>query len=440
MIGALAREPDNAIAHEVLGNVLLGRGHAEKALASFQRALRLDPQRVSTLSNMGLCLRDLGRIDEARSCLEQAANLDPLNPMAATNLAALLFDTGSFAEASAKIEAVLRKDPDFAEAHIVRGTRLLQRGDFAQGWIDYEWRHREDGEQPGGRPYPQWDGKPMTNGTLLIRAEQGLGDQIMFASCMADVLSRTSDCIVECDARLKTLFARSFPSARFYVQRKGGVETWRNGGFAPTAMTWMGSLPGYFRRSPADFPERESYLRADIDMIARWREMLAALGPGLKIGISWRGGTATTRTGLRSIPLEHWLPLLQCPGTHFVSLQYGDCSGDIERIRASSGVEIVHWDHVIQDYDETAALVSALDLVISVQTAVVHLAGALGKPVLVLVPKVAEWRYGDSGERMPWYSSVRLFRQHQAGHWTDVIERIGRECKSICERRAPQNR
>jgi hypothetical protein len=220
------------------------------------------------------------------------------------------------------------------------------------------------------------------------------------------------------------LFARSFPQARFYVMRKRIEEMWLRDGLRPAAKTWMGSLPGRFRRSMADFPERDLYLRPDPLKLARWRHALGELGPGPKVGISWRGGGWSTRRSLRSIALDAWLPLLRLPTFHFISLQYGDCSGDIARVNASGSVAIRHWEHAVRDLDETAALISALDLVISVQTTVVHLAGALGTPSWILVPSVAEWRYGECGDSMPWYSTARLFRQQRSGDWSGVLDAV----------------
>jgi Flp pilus assembly protein TadD len=425
---ALALDPDHAGALDVLGSVLRSQDRIEDALSCYQRSLDLDPLRVSALSNTALCMRDLGRFDEARAYFEQAVKLAPENPMIATNLAALLFDTGHFDEADAKIETVLRRHPDFAEAHVVRGTRLLRRGDFARGWADYEWRDRNAGRtNPDAFKYPVWDGSPVKNGVLLVCCEQGLGDQIMFASCIDDLLTLAPRCVIECDARLMTLFARSLPAAHFYVQKSRSAEQWLHDGLVPHVKTWLGSLPGRFRRQVVDFPQRASYLQADAAMVAAWKCKLQSLGTGPKIGISWHGGFGFTRRALRSIDLDVWLPLLRCPGMHFVSLQYGDCGREIEQVRASAGVSLTHWENAIQDYDQTAALVSALDLVISVQTAVVHLAGALGKPTWVLVPSVAEWRYGESGMGMPWYPSVRLYRQTSLESWSDVLNQVQSE-------------
>ena len=422
---ALELDANQAAAHDALGNVLRTQERLDAALASFQRALRLEPQRVSALSNMGLCLRDLGRYDEARALLERATRLDPAEPTIATNLAALLFDMGHFDAGRTLAERILEQHPDFSEAHVVRGTRLLRRGDFAQGWDEYEWRDRTTGrEVPAAFDYPQWDGRPIAQGCLLVCCEQGLGDQIMFASCFDDLLRVAPNCVIECDARLKALFARSFPQARFYVMRKRVEEMWLRDGLNPIARTWMGSLPRRYRREAADFPQRAHYLRADPAKAERWAHALQALGSGPKIGISWRGGVWSTRRSLRSIALDAWMPLLRSPELHFISLQYGACSDEIDRVRASAGVTLTHWDAAIRDLSETAALISALDLVISVQTTVVHLAGALGKPVWILVPSVAEWRYGERGESMLWYSSARLFRQERSGDWSRVFDDV----------------
>jgi hypothetical protein len=160
--------------------------------------------------------------------------------------------------------------------------------------------------------------------------------------------------------------------------------------------------------------------------VAYWRDRIASLPGKMKVGISWRGGAKSTRGGLRSVPLHQWLPILQLPNIAFVSLQYTECAQELAQLR-QLGVQIEHWQDAIDDYAETAALVSALDLVVSVQTAVVHLAGALGTPVWALISAVPEWRYGGHGETMPWYPSARLVRQIHPGEWAPVIRRVQTE-------------
>ena len=165
-----------------------------------------------------------------------------------------------------------------------------------------------------------------------------------------------------------------------------------------------------------------------------WRGRLAALGSGVKVGISWQGGTMKTRRPLRSLLLAQWLPILRAPGVNFVNLQYTDCSQEIAEFKSETGIEVVDWQDARDDYEHTAALVSALDLVISVCTAVVHLGGALSKPVWVMAPYSPEWRYGIAGEKMPWYPSVMMFRQPRYGAWEPVIERVAHQLDATARR------
>ena len=187
-----------------------------------------------------------------------------------------------------------------------------------------------------------------------------------------------------------------------------------------------------YRRSLADFPRHSGYLKADPVRTHEWRGRLHALGPGLKIGLSWRGGTPVSRVALRSIPLEAWTRLFALAGVRFVSLQYTEgAAAETAALARAGGPVVTHWQDAIDDYDETAALVSALDLTISVCTSVVHLAGALGRPVWVLAPQAAEWRYGTRGETLPWYPSARVFRQHESGDWEAVMRRVASELHAL---------
>jgi hypothetical protein len=238
--------------------------------------------------------------------------------------------------------------------------------------------------------------------------------------------------MIECSPKLRAIFCRSFPNATVYVS---GPERQ-----LPTQITGqqidfevpLGSLPLYFRRSSSQFPQHHGYLKADPTRVALWRKKLDLLGPGPKVGFSWKGGTYKTRNPVRSIPLQRWLPTLSCPTANFVSLQYTpDAAAEIETLAQSHGITITHWQDAIDDYDETAALVCALDVVVTVCTSIVHLAGALGRPVWVAAPHVPEWRYGLEGDTMPWYPSARLFRQHRYGDWEKVIERMSEQVRQL---------
>ncbi|HKA46321.1 MAG TPA: tetratricopeptide repeat protein [Burkholderiales bacterium] len=427
---ALHHRPEYAEAHFNLGVIELEEGEHESAAARFEEAVRLKPEYVEALSNLGYVqFKHLNRSADGERNLRRAVQLQPRFAIARLNLGLLLQDRGRLDDALAAYEEALRRAPDLAEARLNRALIWLARGDFARGWPQYESRKMGSTHfTPRPFSYPEWNGKSAPGRAVLVYGEQGLGDEIMFASCLPDLMARTGRCVIECSPKLVRLFGRSFPRAVVHGSRQTDTDlAWLDLVGPVDFQIAIGSLPQYFRRSRADFPDHAGYLAADDRRIAYWRERLSRLGPGLKVGISWRGGTAQTRLSLRSLAIEQCLPLLKLGGARFVSLQYTDCRDELARLRAAHGVNVEHWQDALDDYDETAALVAALDLVISVQTAVAHLTGALGRPVWVMVPAAPEWRYLAAGERMPWYPSARLFRQAQVGEWQPVVDRLAQE-------------
>jgi tetratricopeptide (TPR) repeat protein len=425
---AVAFDPHFVDGWNALANIEKLHEHWEEAERLYHRALALNPGAAAVWSNLGLCLREAGRFDAAQTALQRSLELAPNFAEALLNLATVAVDQGRPQQALEMLHRVLALEPDLAEAHTALAHLLLQNGEFAAGWHEYEWRFKcLDAKRQPQYPFPRWDGTPIKDRVLLVRAEQGLGDQIMFASCLPDAIERVGECLVECEPRLAGLFTRSFPQARVYPYRAKIGPQWAQCGFAPDYQIHLGSLPGLFRRDAADFPQRGAYLHADPVRTEQWREQLARLGPGRKIGISWRGGAPRTRRTLRTAALAELAPLWAQKDTVFVSLQYGDCDNELSEFVTQTGNAVTHWQQALDDYDETAALVSALDLVISVQTAVVHLAGALAKPVWVLVPVVPEWRYMAHGARMPWYPTVNLVRQTVRGDWASVCHDVGKD-------------
>lgn len=421
----LQAHPGHAGAAHALAAWHHARGEYEQALALLRPLAGQRPVNRDACNLLGVILgRELGRLDEGERLLRLALEPDPQWPVALSNLGWILLEKGDYAQGLELLDEVLARDPDDHETRLARSYMRLKHGDFERGWADFEARHSS--RYALGRRYSceQWDGAPMPAGSLLICGEQGLGDQIMFASCIAEAIARARRCIVECNPKLVRLFQRSFAGAGVYPEAAAAhAPDWPQQGKGVDRQIAMGSLPAFFRRRREDFPKHEGYLRADPERIAYWRSRLDALGPGPKIGLSWRGGVAGTRRHLRSMDLAELLPLL-CQPASFVNLQYGECAGELETLNREHGQTLVYWPDALEDYDETAALVCALDLVISVCTAIVHLAGALGKPVWVLVPSIAEWRYLDRGESLPWYPSARLFRQTEPGRWQDVIGRV----------------
>jgi hypothetical protein len=310
-------------------------------------------------------------------------------------------------------------------ARFTLATSLLKTGHFEEGWREYESRYSSEVWIPRPFAFPRWDGRPLASGRLLVVAEQGLGDQIMFASCMPDVLRRAPDCVLECDPRLEPLMRRSFPTVQVRGNElEGPAPAWVQELAPIAAQIPAGSLPGLFRNRPTDFPRHSGYLAADPERVAAWRARLAQLGRGPVIGVSWRGGSVKSRRDLRSMPLDSLAPLARELGLTLVSVQYTDCADELREFQATHGVRIHHWQEAIDDYDQTAALVCAVDAVVSVCTSIVHLTGALGRPGLVMVPFAAEWRYGDEGDAMPWYPSLRLLRQRRPLDWRPVVDSL----------------
>jgi tetratricopeptide (TPR) repeat protein len=385
---AVARAPDSYEARLLLGRAHQKLHEPERALQCFETARRTRDDDAELYDFRGSMYQELGRLPEAFADYDRALALRP----------------------------------DFPLALFHRAMARLLVGDFERGWRDYELRRLSAEFAQAAKGLPRWDGSSLTGRTILVAREQGLGDEIMFASMLPQLIAQADRCIVECDPRLVPTFRRSFPDATIFgTEPSGTLPPWISQASVDVVIE-AGSLAGLLRRRATDFPLHEGYLCADPRHVARWRERLAAMGRGMKVGLAWTGGVPRTRRQLRSLSLDQLLPLLRTPGIRFVSLQYAaETRDDIDALRARHGIEVEHWPEAIDDYDQTAALVCALDLVVSVCTSVVHLGGALGRPVWVLAPICPEWRYGFAGDSMPWYPSVRLFRQSVYRRWESVI-------------------
>jgi hypothetical protein len=253
---------------------------------------------------------------------------------------------------------------------------------------------------------------------------------VMFASCLPDLLALgPARTIVEVVDRVAPTIKRSFPACEVIATKQDNAFTWVTQLGSVDFFVPMGDLPRHFRRERAAFPTHKGYLQASADRVEHWRAELAALGQHPKIGISWRGGTEVTRKGLRTVALTDLVPLTEACDATFVCLQYGDVRSDLADA-AAAGLKAHYWPEAIKDLDEFSALISSLDLVITVCNTTVHYAGALGCPVWVMAPHVPEWRYGLHFDSMPWYPSSRMFRQPHAGDWPAVVQRVSQEMSS----------
>jgi len=423
---ALALRSEMFAARADLGVCYQRSGRLSEAHDAYTAALRLQPQHAHILCNLALVLRDQGDFAGAVDTARRALTADPGYVDAWCNLGLGLMDGGDLDGAERAFEQALAIRPDDADARWNRALCHLLRGEFRAGWSGYGLRWSVGNVRAAPYRFPEWDGKPLREQRLLVYGEQGLGDEIMFSSCLEDVASQVPDVVVLCDKRLQPLLARSFPKMEVVARGQWEDTAWLEHTRPIQRQVAMGTLPVFFRNALADFPRRDSYLKAAPERVQHWRDVFRTLPGRLKVGISWRGGKHRTRQSLRSLHASQLVRAAAAEGVSLVNLQYGDTTADLMQL-ASEGFTVHTFPEALADYDETAALVSALDLVISVQTAVVHLAGALGREALVLVPVSPEWRYLRRGEGMPWYETVRLLRQTQAGEWADVLQRAASE-------------
>lgn len=409
-------------------------GETDTAIESWTRVIALNPEDSAAYNNLGLLFTlSKGNIEQARVCFLKALQLNPGQAASRLNLYFAMAEAGELDEAIAGFDRLL-EGPTKEEALFHRSLAYLKKGQFNEGWRDYGFRWGRPEAPLRILPFPDWSGDALRQRTVLIYAEQGLGDEIMFSSCLPDLLAREQGRVVlECAPRLEKLFQRSFPSVRVVGVPRTDHPPWFSDAGPIDCKMAIGDLPRLYRNTLDQFPSHSGYLRAAPERVDYWRRRLAKLGEGPKIGISWRGGLPHSRRDLRSIPLQQWMPLLTIKGAHYISLQYTGCREEIGALESGFGIPVHHWPEAINDYDETAALVSALDRIVTVCTSIVHLSGALGRPAWVLVPKTPEWRYLAQGERMPWYPSVRLLRQAAAGEWSAPLEEVARSLSEDTE-------
>jgi Tfp pilus assembly protein PilF len=407
--------PGYFAAHFNLGVLMQESGDFGSALESFSAALKIEPTSTDALFALGNVYADTGMPDLAIEHFEKVLTIAPSHKHAGNNLGCLLMEQGRLTQARQVFEQALGNNPESAKLHWHYSHVLFKLGELLEGWQEYEWR-RPYGVENREFPYALWDGSSLKGKTLLVYAEQGVGDEIMFASCLPDVIARAEQCIIECNARLETVFARSFPTAIVHGGEKNVSAAWLKAQPAVDYQLATGSLPRYFRNNIEDYPAPSAYLKVDSCQHALWQERCFDLGKGLKVGISWFGGNNEKTRKLRSIPLGSWERVLKMENVQFVNLQYGDCGNDIERVAQENGVVIHVMDGVdpLKDLESYIGLISALDLVVSVDNSTVHFAGSIGKDVVAMLPLASDWRWFGSGLKSPWYSTLKLLRQTTA--------------------------
>jgi tetratricopeptide (TPR) repeat protein len=413
---AVRLKPSSWDFHNNLGVSLARQERLEDAATAYWQALVLRPQYAEAHANLGHVLRLLGRLEEARHHCEQACRLRPEAPEAHNNRGLVHRDLGDLPAALACYEQALERDPEHAETRLNRALAWLARGEFARGWPEYEWRWRVHKTPARSFAAPRWDGSPLAGRRLLVHTEQGLGDTLQFIRYAALAQERGGRVILEAPRELVALLCDCPHLDQLVVKGKPLPE---HDVHCPLL-----SLPGLFQTRPDTIPAAVPYLSAAARRIAKWKERLKDLR-GFKVGIAWQGNPEFPGDRQRSVPLEHFTPLARVPGLQLVCLQRDAGREQVRRLQGSLPLhELPGLDEDGNAFMDTAAVMMLMDLVVTSDTAVAHLAGALGRPVWVALPFAADWRWLVGREDSPWYPTMRLFRQERPGDWPGVMHRL----------------
>jgi tetratricopeptide (TPR) repeat protein len=415
----LAIQPDHARALNNRGNTLQELRRPAEALASYEKALAVKPAYAEAHYNRGIVLRGLKRPAEALASFDRALAIEPSHVDALNNRGIVLRDLDRPLEALASYDRALAIEPGYAEAHSNRSCLALLLGDFERGFEEFEWRWRVPEIAPWRRDFaqPLWRGDaPLAGKTILLHAEQGFGDAIQFVRYVPLVAAAGARVVLEVPPPLAALFARA-AGAALVIGR--GEELPAFDCHCPLA-----SLPLAFKTRLETIPARVPYLSPAHDRVLKWQQRLPQAGKR-RVGIAWAGNPNFKGDQSRSIGLARFSPLLSVSGIELVGLQRDLRDGDRDILRDHP--QVVHLGDAIADFDDTAAIMSSLDLVISSDTSVAHLAGALGRPVWVLLQYVADWRWLRERSDNPWYPTARLFRQPELDDWESVISHVAEE-------------
>jgi tetratricopeptide (TPR) repeat protein len=446
---ALELQSDYLEAHVALGGLYADAERFQDAIHHARRATELNPV-PEQHSNLGELFRRAGDLDASFAAHRAAVDVRPDDPIILHNYAAALHAAERFDEAEKVARRALAHDPNFVEGHVALAKifecqgryeqtiaalkqalaidpaapgirfklalRHLMAGVFPEGWADYENRFLTPDRRQVRRPSPPpyWTGEDLTGRTILIWTEQGLGDEILYASMIPDVLARAKRCVIECSPRMAPVFARAFPQASVMAYQNQIVQ-----GVPPEIdfQIPVASLGQFLRRDFASFPHRAGYLKADPAHAAVLRARYQAIAPGnLVVGISWRSRNQDIAV-VKSTDLSAWADILRVPGITFVNLQYGDCAEELAGVNRQFGTQVFHDNEInsLESMDAFFAQVAALDLVISTSNTTVHVAGSLGIPTWLLLSRRPGglWYWFHERSDSPWYQSVKILRQHQ---------------------------
>ena len=419
----IALRPDAATAHNNLGLALKDLRRFEEAVGCFRRAIELDPRFALAHINLGEALYQLDDTDAALAALRTGISLLPAQAEGHNNLGTVLHSLGRIDEARQAFDRAVACNPAHAVARCNRSHLILMEGDFAAGFAEYEWRRKGGvpGRQPPAFDRPEWTGEPLAGRTIVLHTEQGFGDALQFARFVPAVEALGGAVILQVQVPLLALLTRSFPAARVLANDQPLPPFDCH---AP-----LMSLPWRLGTTLDTLPARVPYLVPDPAKLAHWRARLAPVR-GLKVGLVWSGSPTHGFDRRRSIPAQRLLEHLPAEDVALFSLQKDVRPAD-QAALADRGGRVVDLSAALGDFSDTAAAVSALDLMISIDSAVAHLAGALACPTWVLLPHALDWRWLRGRADSPWYPTARLFRQQTPGAWPEALARAGSALREL---------
>jgi hypothetical protein len=426
----LKTDPTDADALNIIAHIMLNTEKVAIAYPMLKYLLSIEPTNPIGLLNMGMASSDLWRYNEAirayKKGIQFAKNAEQ-ESMLCVNMASVMVDHGEFEDAEPYCHRAIELNPETTKGKANLGFCQLAQRNW-DGWKNYRYCINSE-----WRPVIQYNDEPLWDGekgVICIYTEQGLGDEISFGQMLPDMKAwcdnNDSRLIVDVNPRLESLFKRTFPDIEVHGTRGVKRITWD-----PRDIEYslpIAQLGEYFRTKDEDF-NGQPYLVPDPDRLYQWQSLFETKKKPV-IGIAWRGGIFKTAAKYRQLDLEQLLPVLKSVDAHWVSLQYKPSGNEIAAFREEHPeIDLVEYPHctLSQDYDDTIAMIAALDHVVTMQTTVVHVAGGLGIPCWTFVPKTSQWRYGQGVEDFLWADSVRLIRQTEQGKWSDIMERTGEE-------------
>jgi tetratricopeptide (TPR) repeat protein len=423
--------PASADAHCDLGYALFRLERFDEAEASFVAALRIKNDFSEAYHNYGLLLLHRGEPDRALAYFETALTLRPSVPETVSCIGHALRYLGRYDEALTRYDEALAIRPDFGDAVLNRCHTYLVLGDFERGWREFDRRFVATDTRRRNFAFPVWSGEDLAGKVILVWGEQGVGDQIQFASLLPDMVERAGRCIYECAGKLVPLLARSFPGA-LIVARADPPHPATQG--EVDYQIAVGSAARWLRPTLESFPRRAGYLVADEARVGYWRERLEGLGAGLKVGFCWRSNNLKGERALSCTRLEQWGELFGVPGVQWVCLQYDECEEELEAARSRFGVALQRFGEVdyFDDLDEVAALMKALDLVISAPTTVSVQAAALGVEVWQMHYGVYWQSHGTAGN--PWFPTLVPYKRRWDQDWSEILAQLADQLRQRTRR------